>query len=43
MSQKHPERLHKRAAKQRREKVAAAKAAKKSRRVELRASREKQK
>jgi hypothetical protein len=36
MSQKHPERLHKKAAAKRRKKVAAEKVARKDRRVELR-------
>jgi hypothetical protein len=42
MSQKHPERLHKKASAKRRQKVAAEKVAKKERRVELRRAREKQ-
>jgi hypothetical protein len=42
MSQKHPERHHKKASAKRRDKVASEKAAKKARRVELRQSREKQ-
>jgi hypothetical protein len=42
MSQKHPPRLHKKAAAKRRQKVAAEKVARKDRRVELRQSREKQ-
>jgi hypothetical protein len=42
MSQKHPERLHKKAAGKRRSKVAAEKVAKKERRIELRRAREKQ-
>jgi hypothetical protein len=42
MSMKHPEKNHDAAAKKRRSKVAAAKQAKKARRVELRQTREKQ-
>ena len=42
MSQKHPERLHKKAASKRRQNTASAKVAKKERRIELRRAREKQ-